>query len=48
MTQTDVSYQKLTGEWNKHIRKRLKKLYNKKKDEPFLRRCLLYLRYKII
>ena len=33
MTQTDVSYQKLTGEWNKHIRKRkgLKKLYNKKR-----------------
>ena len=31
MKQTDVSYQKLTGEWNKHIRKRkdLKKLYNK-------------------
>ena len=33
MKQTDVSYQKLTGEWNKHIRKRkgLKKLYNKKR-----------------
>ena len=33
MTQTDVSYQKLTGEWNKHIRKRkgLKKLYNRKR-----------------
>ena len=31
MKQTDVSYQKLTKEWNKHIRKRvgLKKLYNK-------------------
>ena len=30
---TNVSYQKLTGEWNKHIRKRkgLKKLYNKKR-----------------
>ena len=34
MKQTDVSYQKLTGECNKHIRKRkgLKKLYNKKKQ----------------
>ena len=33
MKQTDVGYQKLTGEWNKHIRKRkgLKKLYNKKR-----------------
>ena len=33
MKQTDVNYQKLTGEWNKHIRKRvgLKKLYNKKR-----------------
>lgn len=33
MKATDVSYQKLTGEWNKHIRKRkgLKKLYNKKR-----------------
>ena len=33
MKQTDISYQKLTGEWNKHIRKRvgLKKLYNKKR-----------------
>ena len=33
MKQTDVSYQKLTGERNKHIRKRkgLKKLYNKKR-----------------
>ena len=31
MTQTDVNYKKLTGEWNKHIRKwnGLKKLYNK-------------------
>lgn len=28
MKQTDVNYQKLTGEWNKHIRKRkgLKKI----------------------
>ena len=33
MKQTDVNYQKFTGEWNKHIRKRtgLKKLYNKKR-----------------
>ena len=33
MKQTDVNYQKLTGERNKHIRKRkdLKKLYNKKR-----------------
>ena len=33
MKQTDVSYKKLTGECNKHIRKRkdLKKLYNKKR-----------------
>ena len=33
MKQTDVSYQKLTGECNKHIRKRkgLKKLYDKKR-----------------
>ena len=31
MKQTDVGYQKLIGEWNKHIRKRkgLKKLFNK-------------------
>ena len=30
---TDSNFQKLTGEWNKHIRKRkgLKKLYNKKR-----------------
>ena len=35
MKPTDVSYQKLTGEWNKHIRKRkiLKKLDNKKRRE---------------
>ena len=34
MKQTDINFQKLTGEWNKHIRKRkgLKKLYNKKKQ----------------
>ena len=33
MKQTDVNYKKLTGEFNKHIRKRkgLKKLYNKKR-----------------
>ena len=33
MKQTDINFQKLTGEWNKHIRKRkgLKKLYNKKR-----------------
>lgn len=33
MKQTDAGYQKLTGGWNKHIRKRtgLKKLYNKKR-----------------
>ena len=33
MKQTDKSYQNITGESNKHIRKRtgLKKLYNKKR-----------------
>ena len=33
MKPTDSNFQKLTGEWNKHIRKRkgLKKLYNKKR-----------------
>ena len=33
MKQTDICYQKLIGEWNKHICKRngLKKLYNKKR-----------------
>ena len=33
MHPTDTNFQKLTGEWNKHIRKRkdLKKLYNKKR-----------------
>ena len=42
MKQTDVNYQKLTGEWNKHIRKRkgLKKLYNKKR-RAFLKKCLI-------
>ena len=35
MKSTDVNFQKLTGEWNKHIRKckGLKKLYNKKRRE---------------
>lgn len=42
MTQTDVSYQKLTGEWNKHIRKRkgLKKLYNRKR-RVFLKKMFI-------
>ena len=33
MKQTDINFHKLTGEWNKHIRKRkgLKTLYNKKR-----------------
>ena len=31
MHPTDVNFQKLTGEWNKHINKRLKKMYNKKR-----------------
>ena len=33
MKQTEKKKKKLTGEWNKHIRKRkgLKKLYNKKR-----------------
>lgn len=32
MKATDVNYHKMTGEWQKHIRKRngFKKLYNKK------------------
>ena len=43
MKPTDVNFQKLTGEWNKHIRKRkgLKKLYNKKKAEHFSKICLI-------
>ena len=40
MTQTDVSYQKLTGEWNKPIRKRLKKLYNRKR-RVFLKKMFI-------
>ena len=40
MTQTDVSYQKLTGEWNKHIRKGLKKLYNRKR-RAFLKKMFI-------
>ncbi len=31
MHPTDTNFQKLTGEWNKHINKKLKKLYNKKR-----------------
>ena len=40
MTETDVSYQKLTGEWNKHIRKRFKKLYNRKR-RVFLKKMFI-------
>ena len=49
MKQTDVGYQKLIGEWNKHIRKRkgLKKLYNKKRRE-FLKKCLISQKYETI
>ena len=31
MHPTDTNFQKLTGEYNKHINKWLKKLYNKKR-----------------
>ena len=31
MHPTDTNFQKLTGEWNTHINKRLKKIYNKKR-----------------
>lgn len=40
MTQTDVNFQKLTGEWNKHINKKLKKLYNKKR-RAFLKKMFI-------
>lgn len=40
MHPTDTNFQKLTGEWNKHINKRLKK-YTIKRDEHFLKRCLI-------
>lgn len=48
MKQTDVGYQKLTGEWNKHIRKRkgLKKLYNKKRRAFLKKKCLIGWKYK--
>ena len=44
MKQTDVSYQKLTGEWNKHISKKkgLKTLYNKKR-RMFLKKMFIKL-----
>ena len=42
MKQTDVGYQKLTGEWNKHIRKRKGlKNYIIKREEPFLKSYLI-------
>ncbi len=49
MKQTDVGYQKLTGEWNKHIRKRkgLKKLYNKKR-RAFLKKRLISQKYETV
>ena len=31
MKPTDSNFQKLTGKWNKHINKHLKKIYNKKR-----------------
>ena len=44
MHPTDTSFQKLTGEWNKHINKKLKKLYNKKR-RAFLKKCLIGWKY---
>ena len=46
MHPTDTNFQKLTGEWNKHINKRLKKLYNKKR-RAFLKKCLISWEYDI-
>ncbi len=41
MHPTDTNFQKLTGEWNKHIRKRKGlKNYTIKRDEYFLKKCL--------
>lgn len=36
MKPTDVNFQKLTGEWNKHINKKLKNCITKR-DEHFLK-----------
>lgn len=49
MKPTDVNFQKLTGEWNKHIRKRngLKKLYNKKR-RAFLKKYLISWKYETV
>ena len=50
MKPTDSNFQKLTGEWNKHIRKRkgLKKLYNKKRRAFLKKKCLISLKYETV
>ena len=47
MHPADTNFQKLTGEWNKHINKRLKKMYNKKR-RAFLKKYLINWKYETI